>query len=149
MFEAIAAGPAAERGRYPRQMTSPELIEQDRSLRAEAESLLERHGLLDVLRVYGEPRISGSYAMKLMTWRDLDVYLAMPEVDVSRFLELGQRMAANLKPRKASYTDHVHFPATEGVVGLYWGIHTGMLPDGAWKIDLWGVSKDVADERVA
>jgi hypothetical protein len=51
-------------------------------------------------------------------------------------------------PRKASYTDHLNFPATEGIPGLYWGIHTGLLKDGGWKIDLWGVATEVCNERV-
>ncbi len=130
-------------------MNSLELIDQDRALRADADALLQRYGLLDMLRVHGKPRISGSYAMRLMTWRDLDIYLAMPEVSVERFLELGQKIATTLRPRKASFTDHVNFPSTEGIAGLYWGIHTGMLNDGGWKIDLWGVPADVASERVA
>ena len=46
-----------------------------------------------------------------------------------------------MSPRKASYTDHLHFPATENVPGLYWGIHTGLLSDGGWKIDIWGVAQ--------
>lgn len=83
-----------------------------------------------------------------MTWRDLDIYLAMPEVSVALFLELGQRLAVALSPRKASYTDHLNFPATKGVPGLYWGIHTGPLNKGGWQIDLWGVSTDVCNERV-
>jgi hypothetical protein len=130
-------------------MHSLELIEQDRSLRTEADLLLDRHGVLDILRQYGTPHISGSYAMQLMTWRDLDIYLAMPQVTIDRFLELGQRLAVALSPRKASYTDHLNFPPTEGIPGLYWGIHTRQLNDGGWKIDLWGVTAEVAAKRIA
>jgi hypothetical protein len=50
---------------------------QDVAIRAEADAFLERHRVLDLLRCYGTPHISGSYAMQLMTWRDLDIYLAM------------------------------------------------------------------------
>ena len=130
-------------------MNSPDLIQQDHSLRTEADTLVDRHSVLELLHQYGVPHLSGSYAMRLMTWRDLDIYLAMTELKIDRFLELGQRLATALKPRKASYIDHLHFPSTEGVKGLYWGIHTGMPHEGGWKIDLWGVTPDVAAERVA
>ena len=124
------------------------LIEQDRALRADADALLARHGILGILQEFGRPHISGSYALQLMTWRDLDIYLEMPEVRVDRFLELGRRLAASIGPRKASFTDHLHFPATENVPGLYWGIHTDILSRGGWKIDVWGVAADTCAQRL-
>jgi hypothetical protein len=130
-------------------MTLSELLEQDRLLRHEADKLLADHGLLDILREYGNPTISGSYAMRVMTWRDLDIYLAMRDLKISSFLELCHRLAIAVSPRKASYTDHLNFPATEGIPGLYLGLHTGPLEEGGWKIDLWGASAEVCNERVA
>jgi hypothetical protein len=124
------------------------LIEQDRALRADADALLARHGILGILQEFGRPHISGSYALQLMTWRDLDIYLEMPEVRVDRFPELGRRLAASIGPRKASFTDHLHFPATENVPGLYWGIHTDILSRGGWKIDVWGVAADTCTQRL-
>ncbi len=129
-------------------MTPAELIEQDCSLRAEADGLLARHGVLNILREHGEPHISGSYAMRLMTWRDLDIYLAMPDVTVRAFLDVGRQLVVALSPRKASYTDHLNFPATEGVRGFYLAIHTKPLDAGGWKIDVWGVSPELCEERM-
>lgn len=92
--------------------------------------------------------MSGSYALQLMTWRDLDIYLEMTDGSVDAFLELGRMLAAAIRPRKASFTDHLHFPATENVRGLYWGIHTDFLSRGGWKIDVWGVGSDTCAERL-
>lgn len=122
---------------------------QDRQLRAEADALLERHGVWDILRTFGTPHLSGSYAMRLMTWRDLDFYLEMPVPDTRAFLELGRELGGALMPRKLSFTDHLHFPPTEGVSGLYWGLRTDDLSRGGWKIDIWGVDPAVCAERVA
>ena len=124
------------------------LIAQDRALRAEVDALLERHCVLGLLQEFGRPHLSGSYALQLMTWRDLDIYLEMSAVRVDRFLELGRRLAAAIQPRKASFTDHLHFPATENVPGLYLGIHTDILSRGGWKIDLWGVAADTLAQRL-
>lgn len=122
---------------------------QDAALRAEADALLEKHAVLDVLRRYGTPHLSGSYAMQLMTWRDLDIYLAMPDVSVPAYLDLGRDLGRALGPRKLSFTDHLNFPATEGLPGLYWGVRTDDLARGGWKIDLWGVTPAVCDERLS
>lgn len=50
--------------------------------------------------------------------------------------------------QKASFTNHLHFPATEPVTGLYWGLRTDLLSRGGWKIDLWGVTAEVCAERL-
>jgi hypothetical protein len=130
-------------------ITDQALDDQDRRLRAEADALLQRHGVLDILGRVGTPHLSGSYAMRLMTWRDLDIYLEMPHCDARAFLELGRELGQALTPRKLSFTDHVHFPPTEGLTGLYWGLRTDDLSRGGWKIDLWGVDPAVCAERVA
>ena len=130
-------------------ITDAALDEQDERLRAEAGALLLRHDVLGILGRFGTPHVSGSYAMRLMTWRDLDIYLEMPTRDTRAFLELGRQLGEALAPRKLSFTDHLHFPATEGLRGLYWGIRTDDLSRGGWKIDLWGVEAPVCAERLA
>ena len=54
---------------------SDPLISHDAALRAEADNLLIETGLMDLLRHRGSVHVSGSYALRLMTWRDLDIYL--------------------------------------------------------------------------
>jgi len=125
-----------------------DLVAQDRLLRDEADRLLDRHDFLSILFDYGRPHLSGSYALQLMTWRDLDIYLEMVELSAVRFLELAGALAAAMTPRKASFTDHLHFPATENVPGFYLGIHTDLLSRGGWKIDLWGVDASTCAERL-
>ena len=125
------------------------LERQERELRAEADELLARHGVLELLGEYGRAHVSGSYRLELMTWRDLDIYLEMPEVDVGRFLELGTRLGRALKPRKLSFTDHFNFPTTEAISGLYWGILTDALERDGWKLDIWAVTPQVCAERLA
>jgi hypothetical protein len=122
---------------------------QDAALRADADALLAQHGVIDILRRYGTPHLSGSYALQLMTWRDLDIYLSTSDVSAPAFLELGRELGQALRPRKLSFTDHVNFPATEGLRGLYWGIRTDDLACGGWKIDIWGVTEAVCAERLS
>ena len=130
-------------------MTHTDLEMQDRNLRAEADALLARYEVLQTLRRFGAPHVSGSYALRLMTWRDLDIYLEMEPVDGRMFRELGRQLGDALTPRKLSFTDHLNFPPTEGLRGLYWGVRTDDLSCGGWKIDIWGVDHAVCADRLA
>jgi hypothetical protein len=125
-----------------------ELEIRDAVLRREADDFLARHGILRILEGFGMPHVSGSYELELMTWRDLDIYVEVPAPDRARFLELGLEMGRALLPRKLSFTDHLNFPATEPVIGLYWGIQTDHLERGGWKLDIWGVTPEVCAERL-
>ena len=125
-----------------------ELLQQDLSLRAEADKLLARGGLRSILAEYGEVHVGGSYALGLMTWRDLDLHLRAPGLPVERFLDLGRRIGSVLSPWKMRFTNHREFPTTEVVSGLYWGIHLGDVGAGAWKIDLWAFEADVWQQQV-
>jgi len=121
-----------------------DLDAQDEALRREADALLARNGVLEILAEFGTPHISGSYSLRLMTWRDLDIYLETPSPDAVAFVRLGVQLAEALRPRKMSFTDHLNFPATEPVTGLYWGIQAQ-----GWKLDLWAVTPEVCAERLA
>ena len=103
-------------------------LETDRALRAEADELLEEKGLRALLASCGTIHVSGSYALELMVWRDLDVYLATRQWTIDRHFQLGQRIAVPRGDRDA--------------VELYWGVVLGDVLAGAWKIDLWAVDPD-------
>ena len=129
-------------------MTLTDSNAREHALRREADELLARYGLLDLLKQFGRPHVSGSYSLHVMTWRDLDIYLEMQPVDKRCFLDLGRQLGDVLGPRKLSFTDYLNFPATEPVKGLYWGIQTDVLSRGGWKIDLWGVSPEECAARL-
>lgn len=120
----------------------------DSELRAEADSLIHRNGVGAILREYGDVYVGGSYALHLMTWRDLDIYLKAPDLPVERFLDLGHRIGALLMPWKMSFTNHREFPSTEGIPGLYWGIRLGDVKAGAWKIDLWALQPETWQQQI-
>lgn len=115
------------------------LINQDAALRAEADGLLTRTGLKDLLNRNGIVHVSGSYALRLMTWRDLDIYLESPAITVSEFFALGSRIAELLEPWKMFFTDNRSRLDAKYPPALYWGIRLGDIRKGAWKIDLWAM----------
>ena len=65
------------------------LIQLNSTLKAEADEIFLNHGLLDILNSFGTPHITGSYALGLMTWRDLDIYLQVDNFSRQTFLSSG------------------------------------------------------------
>ena len=109
--------------------TDKEFLDQAAGLRGEAGELLDQYGLLSGIASYGLTEVIGSYALDLMTWRDIDIQLP-DERDVNRF-EATMMSYANMFIR----TDQ-DFPS-----GLYRGIrllHRGQT----WKVDLWGTVRE-------
>jgi hypothetical protein len=111
-------------------------------IKKEADELLSGKGLLGVLKQFGDPHISGSYSLDLMTWRDLDIYLEADDLTESRFFELGEKIVSILQPVKMSFRNE-RIAHTKGLpAGLYWGIYLGNERAGAWKIDIWAVDSE-------
>lgn len=105
----------------------------------EADNILYKLGLIDILNKWGIPHITGSYALRLMTWRDLDIYLETDTMTEAEFFILGKTIEAALKPVKMSYRNE-RIARTKGLpCGLYWGVYLGNERNGAWKIDVWAV----------
>jgi hypothetical protein len=59
---------------------SASLLQLNEEIKNEADVILHEKGLLALLRSFGRPHVSGSYALDLMTWRDLDIYLVVEEL---------------------------------------------------------------------
>lgn len=76
----------------------PDFPATDEALRAEADELLDGKGLRELLARYGEVQVTGSYALSLMAWRDLDIYVASAELSPAWHFQLGARIAARLTP---------------------------------------------------
>lgn len=116
------------------------LLDQNALIKQEADAILFEKGLFSLLRSYGTPHVSGSYALDLMTWRDLDIYLQVDNFSLTDFFELGNQICTAFIPPKMSFRNEL-IAKTEGLPsGLYWGIYMGNERAGAWKIDIWAVS---------
>ena len=103
------------------------------ALRSEATAILEGGGLRASLSRYGTVVVHGSYALDLMVWRDLDIYLVLTSLDVKPFFELGAELAELLDVHRMNFRNELVRSTEHLPRGLYWGIH------GTWKIDIWGV----------
>jgi hypothetical protein len=116
---------------------SNNLISASRDIKKEADQFLSKTLLLEELSKFGLPHISGSYFLDLMTWRDLDIYLEVNSLEVTKCFELGKELANLLKPVKMQFRNETGAGTAGLPHGLYWGIYLGDERKGAWKIDLW------------
>lgn len=127
---------------------SDNLNDINKLIRKEAEDILFANGLLSVLKKYGTPHITGSYALDLMTWRDLDIYIETENISEQKFFTLGSEINSRFNPVKMSYRNE-RIIQTQGLpVGLYWGVYFGNERKGAWKIDIWAVDAQECGQRI-
>jgi hypothetical protein len=125
-----------------------ELIQYGLRIKEEADEILYQKGLMAIVKDYGIPHITGSYALELMTWRDLDIYLESPAITEADFFMLGRKIENALSPVKMSYRNE-KIGKTEGLpCGLYWGIYMGNERKGAWKIDIWAMDAKECRQRL-
>jgi hypothetical protein len=108
-------------------------------IKKEADEMLFEKGLFSILRSFGIPHISGSYALDLMTWRDLDIYLQVDDISETDFFLLGSKIVPAFNPVKMSFRNERIGKSKRLPNGLYWGIYLGNERAGAWKIDIWAV----------
>jgi len=119
---------------------TPAITESDEALHREADGLLDA-GLRDAIATYGEVHVIGSYALRLMTWRDLDIHVVRDPPDVAGFFELGGAIAALLEPHRMHFRDERRVGTVGLPRGLYWGVYLGDERAGAWKIDVWSTDR--------
>ena len=110
-------------------------------IKNEADDILYRQELFSILSSHGVPYITGSYALNLMTWRDLDIYIQKENMSEVEFFQLGTEINKHFHPVKMSYRNE-RITQTKGLpTGLYWGIYFGNERKDAWKIDIWAVNE--------
>ena len=124
------------------------LIDIDAAIKAEADDILNRKGLRRLIEEYSPFYIVGSYTLQLMVWRDLDIVMDAPNITISQFFELGERITTLLSPWKMFFTNNRDNEPGRYPKGLYWGIRLGDIKRGAWKIDLWAFDSSGCQEKV-
>ncbi|MGE7692386.1 hypothetical protein ACQKMI_24840 [Lysinibacillus sp. NPDC097214] len=112
----------------------------------EANEILYKLGLYDALKKYGNPQVSGSYSLKLMTWRDLDIYLETDTSNNDNFFELGKEISIKLKPTKMSFRNELIGKTPHLPNGLFWGVHTNLFGH-QWKIDIWAIGSEEVKKK--
>jgi hypothetical protein len=114
-------------------------------LKTEADLLIGRCGLPELLAVYPGWFIGGSYSYDLMCWRDLDLYVLDTAHDLKQCFTIGYALTKRLGAQKSYFTNNVGGEPN----GLYWGIRLGDTRRGAWKLDIWFLDQAGYDQHAA
>jgi hypothetical protein len=114
------------------------LVRQD-MLNAEATDVLADLDLFDRLETVGRPVQTGSLALGLMVWRDIDVTVLCPTLAVAPIFEALRPLALHPSVRRLQFrNDSGRWNADPAYPdGLYWGVDYRAQQDQDWKLDLW------------
>lgn len=107
----------------------------------EANKILHDKGLFPILEKLGTPLVSGSYVLRMMTWRDLDIYVESDSINQDSFFDVGKEISSCLQPSKMSFRNEFIGKTSHLPNGLYWGVHTNLF-EKPWKIDIWIMGSD-------
>jgi hypothetical protein len=114
-------------------------------LKREADQLIERCSLRELVAAYPRWFVGGSYSYDLMCWRDLDIYVLDESRDLARCFDVARELTLRLSAKKSRFTNNVGGEPD----GFYWGIKLGDERRGAWKLDLWFLSSAGYDAHAA
>jgi hypothetical protein len=126
-----------------------QLVERQLWLQGQARKLIDDLNLLGILRVAGEPRIVGSFALGLMVWPDVDLEIhTQYEPEIERAINIFSRLVLETDTKKINLADdRDRVPsATQTPRGIYLGpdiTHDGIL----WQVDIWMIDAKQARER--
>lgn len=118
-----------------------DLLKREEELRKEVDGILYEKGLYNLLENYGEVQLTGSYILKTMYKKDLDISIYNPDLSVTEFYELGGKLAELLEPHGVHYRNtRVKFVENRPLEALYWGMEFD-----EWKMDLWLITREHFD----
>src|SRR5436305_6066497 len=80
-----------------------DLLDQQARLQAEARAVLSDLDLEGLLRSVGRPTVTGSAALGLMVWRDLDVTTVCAVLDVPLVMSVAARLAEEPNVRRVEF----------------------------------------------
>lgn len=116
-----------------------DLIEKSKKIREDAQKLLVKNKIIEILSKYGRVELTGSYAYDLMlNNEDIDIYVISKDVSRKKALKIHDELISKTKLLGYMFYDWVSFRDKKFPVGYYVGINS-LVPGykQQWKIDIW------------
>jgi hypothetical protein len=121
------------------------LLQRSAQLHAEADWIIRKIRLYDVLQSYGEVYLTGSYLLDVMVYPDLDLYI--PPLGIEQLFKVAARLAqcelvCEVKFQKS------YLPELPG------GYYMKAVVDHGnwgrpWKVDIWSVDEALISTKMA
>jgi hypothetical protein len=119
--------------------TDEDLLTRQDVLKAEATEVLDDLDLFERLGTVGRPVQTGSLALGLMVWRDIDVTVLCATLAVAPIFEALRPLALHPHVRRLLFRNDTGHWNTDPAYpdGLYWGLDYRAQPRLDWKLDVW------------
>lgn len=122
----------------------------DGCIRENAVKLIREKKIEPMIAEIGELFYTGSYALDLMTWNDIDIQIALKK-DLDPVEELGKIFLHFSKDPDIIETQMIHFKGDHKPTkprGVYLGVQLNSPScGGLWKIDFWVLQKSDIEEN--
>ncbi len=111
-------------------------VEQAVELKAAASQLLEEMHIITLLERYGQVEVTGSYKYGVMTWRDIDLCVAVQEPTTPLLFDMGKEIAGLPHVGSMYFRNEYALHTPGNPVAMFWTID--VFPPGGerWKLDV-------------
>jgi hypothetical protein len=120
-------------------------LERAEKLRQEADTVLGMIRLAELVRPYGMITPTGSYALDVMAYPDIDVYI--PRVSVNVIFEIGAAIAEVEEVRQVVF-EKSNDPSLPDGLYLKPRIYYGDW-GRPWKVDIWSINDETLQSKIA
>ena len=116
-----------------------EILDYSQAIKNEADELLRKYSVVEIIQNFGQVKFTGSYELNLMYKKDIDISLINDNLSVQDFTLLGKELIDALNTPSAYYRNTRITPVEKRPENsLYWGIQTC-----DWFIDIWAMDSEV------
>jgi hypothetical protein len=105
----------------------------------EADEYLAQSGALDCIRRHGEAHFHGSYKLRTMAWRELDIFIGFRAFTMDNVYAFFNDIVRTVKPAEMFVLDQIQHERRRGPGNCFkFELTTRPYtkPDGGWKLDL-------------
>jgi hypothetical protein len=113
-------------------------------IKQEADFILQKVRLYEILRPYGKITLTGSYFLDVMVYPDIDIYI--PKLTVAQLFRIGARLAESELVVQVVF-EKSNDPLMPG--GLYLKLRIAYGDWGRpWKIDIWSLDEALIEQKM-
>jgi hypothetical protein len=114
-----------------------QLLQRQRLLQDEAQSVLKELNLVELLSAGGVVRQTGSSALGLMVWRDIDLAVSSPGLSIERAFEIMHPLVTHSRVKQVRYFHQSgHFKLTGLDERYYFMVFYDLHEQAEWKFDI-------------
>ncbi len=131
-------------GNVPAPRAPEDLLDRQSRLQVEAARVIQDVGLRELLATIGEPVQVGSVALGLMVWRDIDLTVLCPRLDLELVFGLGASIAVHPRVRGLQFRNDTGHWNQDPLYpdGLFWGVEYRGEDGETWEMDIWFIHEN-------